>query len=280
MRKIITIFIFLVFSAIIYAQEYDVLDYSFNGTPTNGIKITTNLPFQHGSQMPTIIITGYNYGKSETIGILLVWYIYNGSFIHQKASSFGAYTPTIKLANEDGKVVIFIDDKQYYNRFHVTAFAKGKGELPSWFEGWSVSDAPLGGTNQVAFTYKNKLAGDTYFSDGIISTDGNVGIGTTNTFGYKLAVNGTIGTKEVVVETTSAWPDFVFEPDYEQMTLADLKSYIKDNKHLPEIPTTAEVKENGISIGEMNAKLLQKIEELTLYIIQLEERVEKIENNN
>ena len=111
-----------------------------------------------------------------------------------------------------------------------------------------------------------------------ILPNGNIGIGTTNPGSFKLAVEGVIGAREVVV-TTDAWADFVFEPDYNLMTLKELEAYIKANKHLPEIPTFAEVKENGISIGEMNAKLLQKIEELTLYILQLEERVSELENN-
>lgn len=115
--------------------------------------------------------------------------------------------------------------------------------------------------------------------DNIYYSSGNVGIGTTNPGTYKLAVEGIIGAREVVV-TTDAWADFVFEPDYNLMPLNELDNYIQENKHLPEIPTTEEVEENGISVGEMNAKLLQKIEELTLYAIQQQEVIEllKIEN--
>ena len=110
----------------------------------------------------------------------------------------------------------------------------------------------------------------------IISSSGNVGIGTTNTFGYKLAVNGAIGSKEVVVETTSAWPDFVFEPDYDLPTLEEVEQHIVDQGHLPEIPSESEVAESGINLGEMNAKLLQKIEELTLYLIDQHKEIEEL----
>ncbi len=105
--------------------------------------------------------------------------------------------------------------------------------------------------------------------DGI---SGNIGIGTT-TPSEKLEVNGTIRTKEVKVESTP-WPDYVFSDTYQLNPLSEVSSYIRENHHLPGIPTAEEVAENGIKLGEMNAKLLEKIEELTLYLIE-KDRVEK-----
>ena len=103
-----------------------------------------------------------------------------------------------------------------------------------------------------------------------------VGIGTdlsSNPNEYKLAVNGSIGAKEVVVETSSTtWPDYVFSEDYPLMTLSELDLFLKNNNHLPEIPTASEIEKDGQSLGEMNKLLLKKVEELTLYVIQLEER--------
>jgi hypothetical protein len=97
--------------------------------------------------------------------------------------------------------------------------------------------------------------------------NGNVGIGTTDPGAYKLAVEGKIGAREVEVKT-GTWADFVFQPDYRLRPLTEVADYIADHHHLPEIPSEAEVKANGIGLGEMNTKLLQKIEELTLYSIE------------
>lgn len=101
-----------------------------------------------------------------------------------------------------------------------------------------------------------------------IGTDGNVGIGTTNPKGYKLAVNGKIRAQEIKVEVTD-WPDYVFDKSYQLPTLQQTEKHIKEKGHLPGIPSAVEVKANGIDLGEMNAKLLQKIEELTLQVIEL-----------
>ena len=106
-----------------------------------------------------------------------------------------------------------------------------------------------------------------------VSSNGSVGIGTT-TPSERLEVNGTIRSKEVKVEATG-WPDYVFKEDYPLQDLSKLKEYITINKHLPNIPTETEVKDVGINLGEMNAKLLQKIEELTLYIIQQQEQLDE-----
>ena len=107
---------------------------------------------------------------------------------------------------------------------------------------------------------------------------GNVGIGTNNPE-YKLDVCGTIRAKEVLIDLNGSCPDYVFEQNYNLMSLSDLKAYIDTNKHLPEIPSAKETEENGINLSEMNMMLLKKVEELTLYILQLEERVREMEES-
>ncbi|MDG3581258.1 hypothetical protein [Galbibacter pacificus] len=105
---------------------------------------------------------------------------------------------------------------------------------------------------------------------------GNVGIGTEDPGSWKLAVNGKIRAKEVKVETS--WSDFVFENDYELPTLEEVEKHIQEKGHLKDIPSDKEVAKEGIYLGEMDAKLLQKIEELTLYIIEQNKRIEALED--
>ncbi|WP_052496119.1 hypothetical protein [Pedobacter lusitanus] len=119
-----------------------------------------------------------------------------------------------------------------------------------------------------------------------IDASGNVGIGTT-TPTAKLSVNGNLWATEIRVDSTNPWPDYVFEPYYEKLPLTELESFIKINKHLPEIPSAGTIAKEGIDLGDMNAKLLKKVEELTLYLIELKkdnevlsERVKKLENKN
>lgn len=101
-----------------------------------------------------------------------------------------------------------------------------------------------------------------------ILNDGTIGIATTTPDpNYKLSVNGKIRAKEVVVETD--WPDFVFAEDYKLPSLAEVEHFIKKHKHLPDIPSQQQVADQGVNLGEMQAKLLQKIEELTLHMIEL-----------
>ncbi len=112
-----------------------------------------------------------------------------------------------------------------------------------------------------------------------VDANGHVGIDTKNPGIYKLAVNGSIKAHEVVVELTG-WSDFVFKDSYPLMPLWQLEKYIANNNHLPQIPSAKEVAEEGVSVGDMQSRLLQKIEELTLYVIKLEKKTEEFKSEN
>ncbi len=114
-----------------------------------------------------------------------------------------------------------------------------------------------------------------------IDSVGNVGIGTDDTFGYTLAVNGTVGVKGgIEIENVSDWPDYVFEEGYELRELAEVEKFIARHGHLPGVPSQSEVDEGGINVGKMDARLLEKIEELTLYVLDMNKRINAIEKEN
>ncbi|RYG29444.1 MAG: hypothetical protein EOO01_38210 [Chitinophagaceae bacterium] len=106
---------------------------------------------------------------------------------------------------------------------------------------------------------------------------GIVRIGTTQAAtGYMLNVGGKIIGEEVRVQLRTAWPDYVFDDNYPLTSLDEVERFIKANKHLPNIPSAAQVESDGHLLGEMQTKLLEKVEELTLYIIDLKKEVEAL----
>ncbi|MEH6681045.1 MAG: helicase associated domain-containing protein [Sediminicola sp.] len=105
--------------------------------------------------------------------------------------------------------------------------------------------------------------------------NGNLGIGTTVP-DSKLTVKGTIHTEEVRVDLSVPAPDYVFKEGYELLSLEDTQKYIKEHGHLPNIPSAQEMEADGVELGVMNMKLLEKIEELTLYIIQQEKALQDL----
>ncbi len=122
----------------------------------------------------------------------------------------------------------------------------------------------------------------TLYGDGTVG----VGFGITYTTGnyptksYKLAVNGAMVAEKVVVKLRSNWPAFVFAENHKMRSLSEIESYIKIYRHLPDVPSTTEVKEKGIDVGEMNVILLKKIEEITLMMIEQNKSIEYLKNEN
>jgi trimeric autotransporter adhesin len=117
----------------------------------------------------------------------------------------------------------------------------------------------------------------------LINKDGKVLIGTTdvNQVGtHTLAVNGSAIFTKAVVKLNASWPDYVFKPNYKLPSLNELEKYLQNNQHLPEVPSATEVEKNGIDLGSNQAILLKKVEELTLYMIDLNKKVEALAKEN
>ena len=109
----------------------------------------------------------------------------------------------------------------------------------------------------------------------IKGANNNVGIGTNNPTS-KLSVNGNIRSKEVVVET--GWADYVFDDEYKLPSLKEVEKYIGIHNHLPNMPSAADVQSNGLKLGEVQTKMMEKIEELTLYIIDLQKQISTLKS--
>lgn len=103
-----------------------------------------------------------------------------------------------------------------------------------------------------------------------------LGLSTGNTGNNKLAVGGGIIAEAVTVKLQANWPDYVFNPSYKLTSLSEVKSYIDKNGHLPEVPSASAVDKEGINLGEMNKLLMKKVEELTLYLIEMKSEIQEL----
>lgn len=151
---------------------------------------------------------------------------------------------------------------------NITAASPSNRGLLSWDIGKVLIGSPDASTD-VAFV----TSGNTERMR--ILSGGNIGIGTTDTKGYKLAVNGSVIATAVTVKLYNEWADYVFNDDYKLLSLTEVKKYIDKNHHLPDMPSAAQVQKDGLNLGEINTALTRKVEELTLYLIEKNEQLNK-----
>lgn len=172
-------------------------------------------------------------------------------------------------ANLDGKLVVFGHTTLAGN---ASLYGSARIKVNLTVEGNSYVDSIF------------KAKGKSYFyKDVRMSKDlkvlKKVAIGTEIQEGYSLAVCGKIRATEVKVNAVSEWCDYVFEEDYDLRDLSEVDAFIKKNKHLPEIPSAKVVDKEGIEVSEMMILMMKKIEELTLYTIEQEKRINQLEKN-
>jgi hypothetical protein len=165
------------------------------------------------------------------------------------------------LAGDANPYTIYTNDNQPHD---LTLYGNGATAILHFrlYDG----DLKLGG---------NSVPNTILHNNGNASFAGNVGIGTPNPT-EKLTVNGTIYGKEIKVDLLVPGPDYVFEKDYDLPTLTEIKSYIDQHKHLPEVPSAKDMEANGINVGEMNMILLKKVEELTLYMVEANKKIDDL----
>lgn len=135
-------------------------------------------------------------------------------------------------------------------------------------------------SNSMTVENSSGVAIANFFENGNAAFGGNVSIGTWDAQGYKLAVDGDAIFTKVKVKTYTTWPDYVFHRSYKLRPLKDLENYIKQNNHLPDMPSAGDVQKNGLDLSDNQATLLKKIEELTMYVIDLNKKVDKLSKEN
>jgi len=198
---------------------------------------------------------------SNNLGVT-TFYIGNrgGLVINQTTSGSGTGNYTIKAyANPNGNTDIYVVVNADYPSFAIkSCMLEGNATQLQTI----VAQTPIGA--DVTPTVLPVL---------ITDQAGNIGINTIPYTQYKFAVNGGIVATAVTVKANANWPDYVFEKNYQLIPLSDLKSYLEINHHLPEIPSAKEMQKDGLNVGENQVKLLQKVEELTLYVIDKDQQL-------
>ena len=260
--------------------------------PAYGIKIKANFPGYTGGWGRAYLITNetgeksfFSFGSTgfSTNGVSTVTSNFIGQDLDIKYMTFlpngnigiGTTNPAQKLevngsATFNGAIISSSSD----NSGGVIQLRNPSKTSNGLASTWMIYNMTGGYGNSLQFwAYDNiGCAGGMCTNRFTIMDNGNVGIGTTNPTS-KLTVAGNIASREVKV-TVDAGADFVFEKDYDLPSLESVDKFIKENKHLPEIASAAEMKKEGMNLSEMNIKLLQKIEELTLYTIEQNKRIE------
>jgi hypothetical protein len=174
-------------------------------------------------------------------------------------SSGGYDQPSGFTANSNGDKIILYNSQAagYDSRIGIG----NRGNM--WFK----SIGPNGSTGMVEW-----YTGLSDLPKMVLSSSGALSIGTSDPKSYKLAVNGSAIVTSMTVKLNAQWPDFVFRDNYLLKPLAEVKDFIQTNHHLPELPNASDVEKNGLDLGEINRLLVKKVEELTLYAIESEQK--------
>jgi hypothetical protein len=211
----------------------------------------------------------------------------SGSGVEIKAdhyvNNFGSSTIQMRKARGTKAAPLVVAVGDYVGSWETWAYS-GSSFIRNSYIGSLVTGTPSASGIATDLIFATNPGGADALEGMRLDKNGNVGIGTAVPK-EKLSVNGKIRAHEVKVELAN-WPDFVFAKNYKLPSLRETEKHIKEKGHLPGIPSAAEVEKNGIELGDMNKKLLQKIEELTLYLIEkdkkirvMEERLDRIERN-
>ena len=244
-----------------------------------------------GTNAPTsklTILTGYNtngwthIGESAGLDPIIVGEGVGGVSAAIGTSSNHAFRLTAGGAGRlsvypAGEVVVGSNATGAFGKFTVETLNNSYG-ISHLGEGGNILATRMGGTSAGIGTFSNTNM--RIFANGvsamfIASGTSNVGIGIDFPT-YKLEVNGNVRSKEVIVESVN-WPDYVFDEQYKLPLLSDVEKFIHQHKHLPNIPSSKDIEDKGLFLGDTQKRMMEKIEELTLYVIELSNKIKLLE---
>jgi uncharacterized coiled-coil protein SlyX len=287
-------------------------------SPRSNLEILNSIRVSSSATGSSFIFdgSGLTTGNNLSNVRLIAWNVDGGGYLQNKFDNYGGVFSWARGSASGDVEVMRIDATTGYVGIGTTApgqklhISAGNLQMDSGHEiyfGDNGQIRSMDDNHRILFRRAdNKMElrefGNIVFSPGatvgletahvIMFNNGDVGIGTTTSEGYKLAVNGSAIFTSAKVKLRQNWPDYVFKKDYRLLSLAELEKFIQQNNHLPEIPSADEVAKEGLDLGSNQAALLKKIEELTLYIIeqnktialqqkemqQMKTRIEAVEN--
>jgi hypothetical protein len=214
------------------------------------VKGTYTVNFETGYRIQTVVLVanGTQYDGNSTLSILS-----NTSYAGSVVMS------NFRFAfNSDNSIIYLLFDIANRNSGAlVTVKFDGNGYNANYGPNW-------GGTLPASPTTCGVYP--------LVINQGSVSIGTANAKGYQFAVNGSAIATAMTVKLNANWPDYVFKKEYQLQPLIQLQAFIDQNHHLPEMPSEQDVAKDGINLGEMDKLLTKKVEELTLYIIEKDQK--------
>lgn len=202
------------------------------------------------------------------------------------SNSFGSFIARTKgqdrlIVNYKGQMGLNMVPDDFTTTFSIAEDENNNSGISLYYGGQRKASFSYNGTNSFItagngsfYIYRNSSYPI------ILHPDGNYTMGGYNTAnGYRLSIYGKAIATEFTALPYGSWPDYVFADNYNLKSLKDVKKFISENKHLPNIPSASEIEKNGIQLGEMTKRLMEKVEELTLYIIDLQEQMDTMKKN-
>ena len=236
---------------------------------------TVNTPGVPDTEAPSAV-TDLGSSNTTSTGTSLSW---SASTDNVGVTNYEVFRDGVSIGSSGTSTTFNVTGLTPSTSYDFTVFAEDLAGNTSTVSNTETVTTSAGG-GVVDYTSENSNLTTVDWTARDLFANRNVGIGTTDTQGYRLAVAGNVIAEGVRVELQGNWPDFVFHDQFDLLKLEEIRKYIQEHGHLPNIPSAKQIEEEGIDLGTMNAKLLQKIEELTLYVLSQNDEIKELKEEN